>query len=158
VRFLLEKGANINAKSYGGLTPLHFAVYFKCREDIVKLLLEDENTERLMEDWQGRTPLVSVKQIISNITRHIVENPKLGQLNSGCDLEKMQIRKIAEGGRLYILSQKINNCNVLVLFLFVCWNFIWLEARFKKTIFGLLPLMMGTLTTSDCTSLLLRQL
>ena len=58
VKLLIEKGANVNAKSNDGATPLHGAAFF-CRAEIVKLLMShgaDVNAKNI----RGETPIDAV--------------------------------------------------------------------------------------------------
>ena len=57
-RFLIEKGANVNASSNDGATALHGAAFF-CHSDIVKLLL-DEGAKVNAKNIRGETPLDAV--------------------------------------------------------------------------------------------------
>ncbi len=58
VKFLIEKGANVNAKSNDGATALHGAAFF-CHTEIVKLLL-DKGAEANAKNIRGETPLDAV--------------------------------------------------------------------------------------------------
>ncbi|MHC4439521.1 MAG: ankyrin repeat domain-containing protein, partial [Planctomycetota bacterium] len=58
VKFLIEKGANVNATSNDGSTALHGAAFF-CHPGIVKLLL-DKGAEVNAKNIRGETPLDAV--------------------------------------------------------------------------------------------------
>jgi hypothetical protein len=57
-KFLIEKGANVNATSNDGATALHGAAFF-CHTEIVKLLL-DKGAEVNAKNIRGETPLDAV--------------------------------------------------------------------------------------------------
>jgi hypothetical protein len=58
-KLLIEKGANVNAKSNDGATPLHGAAFF-CRTEIVKLLLS-HGADVDAKNIRGETPLDAVQ-------------------------------------------------------------------------------------------------
>ena len=57
-KFLIEKGANVNASSNDGATALHGAAFF-CHAEIVKLLL-DRGAKVNAKNIRGETPLDAV--------------------------------------------------------------------------------------------------
>ncbi len=87
VKFLIEKGANVNATSNDGSTSLHGAAFF-CHTEIVKLLL-DKGTKVNAKNIRGETPLDAVagdwSQELEDIYNFLAELWKL-QL----DLEKIR--------------------------------------------------------------------
>ena len=58
-KLLIEKGANVNAKSNDGATPLHGAAFF-CHTEIVKLLL-NKDADPTAKNVRGESPLDAVK-------------------------------------------------------------------------------------------------
>ena len=55
VRLLLDRGAEVNGKASGGMTPIHYAAWF-AHADVVRLLL-DRGAEVNVKDNAGLTPL-----------------------------------------------------------------------------------------------------
>jgi ankyrin repeat protein len=71
VEFLISHGANINAKTDRGSTPLHLAAE-QGHKDIVKLLI-DKGANINVKDVYGRTPLDSAwgrMDIIEMLKKH----------------------------------------------------------------------------------------
>jgi len=81
-KFLIEKGANVNASSNDGATALHGAAFF-CHAEIVKLLL-DKGAKVNAKNIRGETPLDAVagswSQELEGIYKWLAELWKL-QLN-----------------------------------------------------------------------------
>lgn len=60
IKFLVDKGANVNAKATGGTTALIWAAY-KGQLDVVKYLVEDYGADVNAEDNGGKTALMWAK-------------------------------------------------------------------------------------------------
>ncbi len=59
--WFLEHGANVNARTREGLTPLHYAASAGVRREILELLLE-HGAQLSLEDKAGHTPLAAAKR------------------------------------------------------------------------------------------------
>ena len=55
VKYLISKGANIEAKDYVNWTPLHFASSFNKKQDVV-IYLVSKGANKTAKDKDGKTP------------------------------------------------------------------------------------------------------
>ena len=56
MQYLVSQGADVNAKDYGGATPLHFATAAHCSLYVIQYLVL-QGADLNMKDDRGRTPL-----------------------------------------------------------------------------------------------------
>ena len=63
--FLVEKGADINAKDIRDSTPLHFAARYNENSEVLAVLIEN-GADINAEDEYGRTPLKVAKKAKAN--------------------------------------------------------------------------------------------
>ncbi|XP_062977619.1 ankyrin repeat domain-containing protein SOWAHA [Elgaria multicarinata webbii] len=67
---------NVNAKSYGGYTPLHIAAIHG-QEEVIARLVKDYNAKVSLRDYSGKKPFHYLKEGSSFAVRHLLRDPDL---------------------------------------------------------------------------------
>ncbi|XP_031564070.1 ankyrin repeat domain-containing protein SOWAHC-like [Actinia tenebrosa] len=73
VAMLAAKGADVNAKSHGGYTPLHLASMHG-NDKVIKILIEEFNANINTRDYSGRKPRQVAKKTLTIEAQGLLEN------------------------------------------------------------------------------------